>query len=92
LTIVRSLTSTKAKPGWEYNYDATAEAPYLFNKTTGDLITYEDARSATAKGQYVLAKNLGGLFAWSIDSDTGDILNAMNESLTAAALRRLIRW
>jgi chitinase len=40
----------------------------------------------------VLAKNLGGLFAWSIDSDTGDILNAMNESLQAAALRRLIRW
>ncbi|MDW3566262.1 glycosyl hydrolase family 18 protein [Enterobacter asburiae] len=72
----------KGKAGWEYNYDATAEAPYLFNKTTGDLITYEDARSATAKGQYVLAKNLGGLFAWSIDSDTGDILNAMNESLT----------
>jgi chitinase len=68
----------KGKPGWEYNYDA--EAPYLFNKTTGDLITYEDARSATAKG-HVLAKNLGGLFAWSIDSDTGDILNAMNESL-----------
>ena len=53
----------------------------MFNKTTGDLITYEDARSTAAKGKYVLQKNLGGLFAWSIDSDTGDILNAMNESL-----------
>jgi len=71
----------KGKPGWEYGYDADAEAPYVFNKTTGDLISYEDARSATAKGKYVLAKNLGGLFSWSIDSDTGDILNAMNESL-----------
>ena len=29
----------------------------------------------------MLAKNLGGLFSWSIDSDNGDILNAMNESL-----------
>ncbi|WP_257896366.1 glycosyl hydrolase family 18 protein, partial [Enterobacter chuandaensis] len=28
----------KGKPGWEYGYDATAEAPYIFNKTTGDLI------------------------------------------------------
>jgi chitinase len=71
----------KGKPGWEYSYDAEAEAPSLFNKSTGDLITYEDARSTTAKGNYVLSKNLGGLFAWSIDSDTGDILNAMNESL-----------
>lgn len=39
----------KGKPCWEYKYDAAAEAPYLFNKATGDLITYEDARSTTAK-------------------------------------------
>ncbi|WP_297118801.1 glycosyl hydrolase family 18 protein [uncultured Enterobacter sp.] len=71
----------KGKPGWEYKYDAAAEAPYVFNKSTGDLITYEDARSTAAKGKYVMAKNLGGLFSWSIDSDNGDILNAMNESL-----------
>lgn len=67
--------------GWEYNYDTTAEAPYLFNKTTGDLITYDDVRSTTAKGKYVLDKGLAGLFAWEIDADNGDILNAMNESL-----------
>ncbi|ADO49173.1 glycosyl hydrolase family 18 protein [[Enterobacter] lignolyticus] len=71
----------KGKPGWEYGYDAAAEAPYVFNKSTGELISYDDARSVAAKGKYVLAKNLGGLFAWSIDSDNGDILNAMNESL-----------
>lgn len=71
----------KGKPGWEYGYDADAEAPYVFNKSTGDLISYEDARSAAAKGKYVLANHLGGLFSWSIDSDNGDILNAMNESL-----------
>ena len=71
----------KGKPGWEYGYDDVAEGAYVFNKSTGDLISYDDARSVTAKGKYVLNKNLGGLFAWSIDSDTGDILNAMNESL-----------
>jgi len=53
----------------------------VFNKSTGTLITYDDARSVQAKGKYVLNKNLGGLFAWSIESDNGDILNAMNESL-----------
>lgn len=71
----------KGKPGWEYGYDAEAEAPYVFNKSTGELISYEDARSATAKGKFVQANNLGGLFGWSVDSDNGDILNAMNESL-----------
>ncbi|MCU6281725.1 glycosyl hydrolase family 18 protein [Enterobacter cloacae] len=75
----------KGKPGWEYGYDADAEAPYVFNKSTGELISYEDARSTTAKGKYVMAKNLGGLFSWSIDSDNGDILNAMNESLLGSS-------
>lgn len=69
------------KPGWEYKYDEAAEAPYLFNKSTGELVTYDNARSVMAKGKYVQNKNLGGLFAWSIESDNGDILNAMNESL-----------
>ncbi|MHA1000133.1 glycosyl hydrolase family 18 protein [Leclercia pneumoniae] len=71
------------KPGWEYKYDAAAEAPYLFNRSTGELVSYDDARSVKAKGNYVLNKNLGGLFAWSIESDNGDILNAMNESLVS---------
>ncbi|WP_333850340.1 glycosyl hydrolase family 18 protein [Leclercia sp.] len=75
----------KGKPGWDYAYDSAAEAPYLFNKSTGDLISYEDARSTAAKGKYVVAKNLGGLFSWSIDSDNGDILNAMNESLMGSS-------
>jgi len=73
------------KPGWEYKYDTAAEAPYLFNKSTGELISYDNARSVEAKGKYVLNKNLGGLFAWSIESDNGDILNAMNESLTGGS-------
>jgi chitinase len=29
----------------------------------------------------VLANQLGGLFAWEIDADNGDILNAMHEGL-----------
>jgi chitinase len=69
------------KPGWEYKYDTAAEAPYLFNKSTGELVSYDNARSVMAKGQYVQNHNLGGMFAWSIESDNGDILNAMNESL-----------
>lgn len=67
--------------GWAYAYDETAEVPYLFKQSTGDLITYDDVRSTTAKGKYALSKGLAGMFAWEIDADNGEILNAMNESL-----------
>ncbi|MCS2151926.1 glycosyl hydrolase family 18 protein [Scandinavium goeteborgense] len=77
----RQIAIMKAAGDWQYGYDAVAEGAYLFKPSTGDLITYDDPRSVAAKGQYVLANQLGGLFAWEIDADNGDILNAMNESL-----------
>ncbi len=67
--------------GFEYGYDAAAEAAYVWNQTTGDLITFDDNRSVQAKGEYVRSLGLAGLFSWEIDADNGDILNAMHESL-----------
>jgi len=67
--------------GFTYHYDADAEAPYLFNKSTGDLVTYDDARSTIAKGKFAKEKQLGGVFSWEIDADNGDLLNAMHEGL-----------
>jgi len=77
----RQIVNEYMGSGWTYNYDETAEAPSVFNPTTGDLITFDDPRSVKAKGQYVLSNQLGGLFAWEIDADNGDILNAMHEGL-----------
>lgn len=77
----RQIVNEYMGSGWTYSYDETAEAPSLFKASTGDLITFDDARSVKAKGQYVLANQLGGLFAWEIDADNGDILNAMHEGL-----------
>jgi len=70
--------------GFEVGYDDQAEAAYVWNRSTGKLITYDSPRSAKAKGQYVRANELGGLFAWEIDADNGDILNAMHEGLGAS--------
>ncbi|MGL4249141.1 MAG: glycosyl hydrolase family 18 protein [Aeromonas sp.] len=77
----RDIVNNHMGEGWEYTYDETADAPLLFKPSTGDLITYDDERSVKAKGQYVLAHKLGGLFSWEIDADNGDILNAMNIGL-----------
>ncbi|PKF49683.1 chitinase [Enterovibrio nigricans] len=62
-------------------YDAQAEAPWAWDPANGDLVTYDNKRSVMAKGAYVRQNNFAGLFAWEIDADNGDILNAMQESL-----------
>ena len=77
----RDIVQNRTGGTWDYRYDAAAEGPYLWNSATGDLITFDDPRSVNAKGQYVLANNLGGLFSWEIDADNGDILNAMHQGL-----------
>ncbi|ACJ27465.1 Chitinase [Shewanella piezotolerans WP3] len=77
----RQIVNQYMGGAWQYSYDEVAEAPYVFNAATGDLITFDDPRSVKAKGQYVTANQLGGLFAWEIDADNGDILNAMHEGL-----------
>ncbi|KJY84504.1 chitinase [Vibrio galatheae] len=67
--------------GFEYGYDTQAEAPWVWNRTTGQLITFDDERSVKAKGAYARDLGLAGLFSWEIDADNGDILNAMHEGL-----------
>ncbi|OEF23789.1 glycosyl hydrolase family 18 protein [Vibrio rumoiensis] len=67
--------------GFETGYDAQAEAAWVWNPSTGKLVTYDNERSTIAKGQYVRGLGLAGLFSWEIDADNGDILNAMHEGL-----------
>ncbi|WP_432816141.1 glycosyl hydrolase family 18 protein [Vibrio intestinalis] len=70
--------------GFEYGYDEQAEAPWVWNRSNGKLITFDDDRSVKAKGAYVRNLGLAGLFSWEIDADNGDILNAMHEGLASA--------
>ncbi|AHD25519.1 chitinase [Choristoneura murinana nucleopolyhedrovirus] len=62
-----------------YKFDTAAKAAYVFNKDKGDLISFDSVDSVLAKNSYVDRNGLGGLFAWEIDADNGDLLNAMNE-------------
>ncbi len=64
-----------------YQYDSIAEAPSLFNSSTGEYITYDNSRSVRAKGHFVINHHLAGLFSWEIDADNGHILNAMHQGL-----------
>ncbi|MFC3031599.1 glycosyl hydrolase family 18 protein [Pseudoalteromonas fenneropenaei] len=72
--------------GFEVGYDEQAQGAYVWNRTSGKLLTFDNARSVKAKGQYVNTHTLGGLFAWEIDADNGDILNAMYDGLTGGVI------
>jgi chitinase len=55
-----------------YHYDAIAEAPYLsFDNPTGPedctFVSYENARSVTAKGDYATAHGLGAEIVWTVN-------------------------
>lgn len=77
----RQIAGEFKRDSYAFGYDGDAEAAYAFLKSSGDLVTFDDAQSVLAKGQYAIERKLGGLFAWEIDADNGDLLNAMNEGL-----------
>ncbi|NQZ11415.1 MAG: hypothetical protein HRT35_30045, partial [Algicola sp.] len=77
----KAIAELEKNPAWTKGFDETAKAPYIYNASTGDLISYDDAQSIKAKGALVKSRKLAGLFSWEIDADNGDILNAMHESL-----------
>lgn len=77
----KDIAEYEKDSAWSKGYDETAQAPYIYKASTGDLISYDDARSVKAKGALVKSRNLAGVFSWEIDADNGDILNAMHEGL-----------
>ncbi|QEI03423.1 VCHI [Spodoptera cosmioides nucleopolyhedrovirus] len=66
---------------YDYAYDEVAKGAYVYNHENGNLITYDDPKSVADKTKYVLDHELAGVFAWEIDADNGDLLNAINKGL-----------
>ncbi|MBU2896221.1 glycosyl hydrolase family 18 protein [Vibrio hepatarius] len=69
------------QPSVESFYDLQAQAPYLYKESTGEVISYDNAKSVEAKAVYARSNGFAGLFSWEIDGDNGDILNAMQNGL-----------
>jgi chitinase len=57
------------KNGFVREWDAQAQAPYLWNAATRTFITYDDPQSLAAKAAYVKAKHLGGIMVWEQSED-----------------------
>jgi len=62
--------------------DRHAKAPYLFNKTTSQFISYDDEWSVKNKCLYVRKKRMAGVMFWEYDNDPkGYLLNEVTEIL-----------
>ncbi|HNY78936.1 MAG: glycoside hydrolase family 18 protein [Sedimentisphaerales bacterium] len=70
----------------EQHWDEAAQAPYLWNPEEAVFISYENARSMTAKVQYLKAKGLGGVMFWEYSDDyQGELLGALDRALAGAS-------
>jgi chitinase len=64
-------------------WDNTAESPWLYDKASGLVITYDDPESLGKKAEYVRGSKLGGMMIWELSQDTPDsaLLTAIDQGL-----------
>ncbi|MET0242729.1 MAG: glycosyl hydrolase family 18 protein, partial [Flavitalea sp.] len=61
--------SVAGKNGFTEHWDEKASAPYLYNDSTRQFITYDNERSVKEKCRYVKKNKLGGVMFWEYNSD-----------------------
>jgi chitinase len=68
--------------GFVYNWDETANAPYLYNSKQQLFVTFDDKRSMELKTKYALEKGLGGIMFWELTEDvySDGLLEAIDKS------------
>lgn len=62
------------KQGYVRYWDADARAPYLWNESSRNFISYEDVQSLGIKTCYVRDHHLGGMMFWELKLDHNDEL------------------
>jgi chitinase len=68
--------------GFVRYWNDSAKVPWLYKKTTGTLIVYEDPESIAYKAEYIRSKGLGGAMLWEISQDENQtLLNKLVSSL-----------
>ena len=65
----------KLNNGWQQSYNTDAEESIAYGE--GQLVTYDNERSISAKVDYINRMGLGGAMIWALDFDdfTGQFCN-----------------
>ena len=73
---------SSGREGWTREWDAAAQAPFLWNAARKAFVTYEDEESLRLKSRYVREKGLGGVMFWEYHADrTGALLDTLDAAL-----------
>jgi chitinase len=68
--------------GFVRYWNNSSKVPWLYNKTTGTFVSYEDPESIAYKAQYIKSKRLGGAMVWELSQDFNrTLLNKLLDSL-----------
>ena len=70
---------------FERHWHDEAKVPWLFDATTGTMISYDDPESLKLKAAYAREKKLGGAMFWDLSADDakGSLLIALRQGLDA---------
>jgi GH18 family chitinase len=63
------LKKLETTAGWQKYRDSVAKVPYLYNRTQGIMLSYEDETSLTDRCDFIINNNYGGLIIWEISGD-----------------------
>jgi chitinase len=81
-TFIKDSLVNNAASGFKYYRDNDAAAPYLFNPSSRQFISYEDEWSIKNKCDYVNKKGMAGVMFWEYSEDRKEyLLNEINKDL-----------
>ena len=79
------IKNLEKKSGWEKFRDPYSKACWLYNRSTKELYTYDDAETVQTKMNYILENDLGGAMYWELDGDDWkngyDLVNIIADSM-----------
>jgi chitinase len=63
-----------AASGIHYRFDSCSQTPYVYNANSQVMVAYDDAKSFTTKGYYIVNSKLKGFSMWHSAGDYNNIL------------------
>ena len=77
-----AIVSAMLGHGYERYWDSASSVPYLYNAQKKIFVSYEDPKSLSIKGRYILNHHLAGVMFWEYTNDpSGTLLQSLNVAL-----------
>jgi len=72
---------TAAADGWRRGVDSQSSTPWIYNPDTSLFVSYDDPESIALKVNAVGCAGVGGVMAWDLHQDNGELLNAVHGAM-----------